>query len=469
MRAGVSLPVIRTWSEGARPVMEKQISNFIRALRSAEVRVSTGEALDAARTVAMIGYDDRLLMKDSLACVLAKSEAEKSIHDRLFDLYFSAAPASAPFQAGSAEEGDGADSETPQDAADRLSALTAPGNEQALASAVERAAEAAGLNDIRFSTQVAYFAQSMVRAMGGEALQARLLEALQGRTPDADAEAQRLIDVRRTLTMTARARAERAFEIFGAAETERFRDDVAATKRLSTIEASDMARMKQLVMKIARRLAVKHSRRRKRTQRGLLDVRRTMRANAGVDGVPFNVIWRQKKKDRPKIIVICDVSGSVAAYVRFLLLLLFSMKEAIPDLSAFAFSYRLKCVDDILENNEFDAAIKKILREMGLGSTSYGQAFSDFKLEHENKIDRRTTIIIMGDGRSNYGDPRLDLFRDFAGRAKRIIWLNPEGRPLWGTGDSVIPRYEPFCAQMSHVATLKDLEKAIDEVLTAYS
>jgi uncharacterized protein len=448
--------------------MEKQISNFIRALRSADVRVSTGEALDAARTVAMIGYDDRALMKDSLACVLAKSESEKQIHDRLFELYFSSAPAGSAAQSAGTEN-EGEPGEDPKDAAERLSQLTQQGNEQALATAIERAAEQAGLNDIRFSTQVAYFAQSMVRAMGGEQLQARLLEALQGRTPDADAEAQRLIEVRRTLTMTARERAERAFQIFGAAETEKFRDEVAATKRLSAIEANDMARMKQLVAKVAKRLAVKHSRRRKRTQRGLLDVRRTMRANAGVDGIPFNVIWRQKKKDRPKIIVICDVSGSVALYVRFLLLLLFSMKEAIPDLHAFAFSYRLKSVDDILETMEFDAAIKKILREIGLGSTSYGQAFSDFKMEHENKIDRRTTIIILGDGRSNYGDPRLDLFRDFAGRAKRVIWLNPEGRALWGTGDSVIPRYEPFCAQMSHVATLKDLEKAIDEVLTAYS
>jgi hypothetical protein len=449
--------------------MEKQISNFIRALRSADVRVSTGEALDAARTVAMIGYDDRLLMKDSLACVLAKSESEKLIHDRLFELYFSAAPAGSAAPDASAGNDDGASDEDPKDAAERLSQLTQPGNEQALATAIERAAEAAGLNDIRFSTQVAYFAQSMIRAMGGEQLQARLLEALQGRTPDADAVAQRLIDVRRALTMAARERAERAFQIFGAAETEKFRDEVAATKRLSAIEASDMARMKQLVMKVAKRLAVKHSRRRKRTQRGLLDVRRTMRANAGVDGVPFNVIWRQKKKDRPKILVICDVSGSVALYVRFLLLLLYSMKEAIPDLNAFAFSYRLKAVDDILETMEFDAAIKKILREIGLGSTSYGQAFSDFKMEHEHKIDRRTTIIILGDGRSNYGDPRIDLFRDFASRAKRVIWLNPEGRSLWGTGDSVIPRYEPFCAQMGHVATLKDLEKAIDEVLTAYS
>lgn len=446
--------------------MERQISNFIRALRSADVRVSTGEALDAARTIAMIGYGDRALMKDSLACVLAKSEAEKDIHDRLFDLYFSAAPQGKP-SAQQADESE--DSEEAADKVEQMVSLTEEGNEEALASAVERAAEAAGLNDIRFSTQVAYYAQQMVKAMGGETLQARLLEALQqssGR--GADAEAQRLIDARRALTMAARERAERAFEVFGAGETEKFRDEVAATRRLNAMEAHDMARMKLLIAKIAKRLAVKHSRRRKKTSRGILDVRRTMRANAGYDGVPFNVIWRQNKKDRPKIVAICDVSGSVAAYVRFLLLLLYSMKEVIPDLHAYAFSYRLGDVSSILENNEFDGAMKKILREHGLGSTSYGQAWSDFQMNHETIIDRRTTVLILGDGRSNYGDPRLDLFSGFSGRAKQVIWLNPEGPSLWGTGDSVIPRYAPYCKQMSHVATLRDLERALDEILTSY-
>lgn len=457
--------------------MERQISNFIRALRSADVKVSTGEALDAARTVAMIGYGDRTLLKDSLACVLAKSEAEKDIHDKLFDLYFarsnkrSEAASSDDSEDGESEGQASADGEPGDqgDAVEQMVALTQEGNEEALATAVERAAEAAGLNDIRFSTQVAYYAQQMLRAMGGEKLQDRLLQALQNSGAQADTEAQRLIDARRALTMAARERAERAFEVFGAGETEKFRDDVAATKRLTALEAHDMARMKLLIAKVAKRLAVKHSRRRKRTTRGLLDVRKTMRANAGYDGVPFNVIWRQKKRDRPKIVAICDVSGSVAAYVRFLLLLLYSLKEVIPDLHAYAFSYRLGDVSDILENNEFDGAMKKILREFGLGSTSYGQAFSDFSMNHETVIDRRSTVIVLGDGRSNYGDPRLDLFSGFAGRAKQVIWLNPEGPALWGTGDSVIPRYAPYCKQMSHVATLKDLERAIDEILTSYS
>ncbi len=445
--------------------MEAALTNFIRALRSSDVRVSTGEALDAARTVALIGYADRALMKDSLGCVLAKSPEEKATHDRLFDLYFTAAPARNP-DGETSEDGEPQGGEG--DRADELAQMIESSDSAALSGELERAADAAGLNDIRFSTQVAYYAQQMVRAMGGEALQARLLEALQGQGEANERDAQRFIDVRRALTMAARERAERAFEVFGRGETQAFRDDFAASKALSALDRHDMARMKALVAKIAKRLAVKHSRRRRKTSRGILDVRRTMRANAGLDGVPFNVVWRQKKRDRPKIVAICDVSGSVAAYVRFLLLLLYSMREAVPDIHTFAFSFRLQNVDGILDSMEFEAAMARIIREVGLGSTSYGQAWSDFKMDHERLIDRRTTIIVLGDGRSNYGDPRLDLFREFAGRAKRVIWLNPEGEPLWGTGDSVIPRYQPFCAQMSHVATLKDLERAVDDVLAAY-
>jgi len=446
--------------------MERPLTNFIRALRSSDVRVSTGEALDAARTLKLIGYADRAMLKDSLGCVLAKSPDEKLTFDQLFELYFSRADTPPPQDQDREPSPEGASEEnggTPDPVG-----LMESGDEAAIAMALEKAAEAAGVDDIRFSTQVAYFAQQMVKQMGGEQLQARLLAALQQGGQEGDAEAQRLIDIRRDLTMRARERAEQAFDVFGAGETQQFRDEYASEKKLSALDRSDMERMKRLVAKIARRLAVKHSRRRRKRNRGQLDVRRTMRANAAFDGVPFNVIWRQKRKDRPKIVVICDVSGSVAQYVRFLLLLLWSMKDVVPDLHAFAFSFRLGAVDDVLEQNEFEKAMEKILREYGMGSTSYGQAWSDLKIHHEQIIDRRTTLLVLGDARSNYGDPRIDLFREFAVRAKRVIWLNPEGPMLWGTGDSVMPRYKPFCAKLSHVATLKDLERAVDEILSAY-
>jgi uncharacterized protein with von Willebrand factor type A (vWA) domain len=446
--------------------MERPLTNFIRALRSSEVRVSTGEALDAANTLKLVGYADRGMLKDSLACVLAKSPEEKITFDELVELYFSRKDAGSQAEQ---EEADTSTASSVEGESPDLAELMESGDETAISLALEKAAEAAGVDDIRFSTQVAYYAQQMLKQMGGESLQARLLEALQQGGQEGDAEAQRLIDVRRDATLRARERAEKAFQVFGAGETQQFRDDYAAEKKLSALDRSDMERMKRLIAKIAKRLAVKHSRRKRRRNRGQLDVRRTMRANAGFDGVPFNVVWRQKRKDRPKIVVICDVSGSVAQYVRFLLLLLWSMKDVVPDLHAFAFSFRLGSVDDVLEQNDFETAMAKILREYGMGSTSYGQAWSDLKIHHEQIIDRRTTLLVLGDARSNYGDPRVDLFREFASRAKRVIWLNPEGPGLWGTGDSVIPRYAPFCAQITHVSTLKDLERAVDEILSAYN
>ena len=444
--------------------MDAQLTNFIRALRSSDVRVSTGEAIDAARAVALMGYKDKQQLKDTLRCVLPKTLDEIATYDALFDLYFASNRTAASAESNTDTEG----GNDPADTTDPV-ALIESDDEAAIATAIEQAATDANLNDIRFSTQVSYYAQQMVRAMGGDSLQARLLEALQGRGPEADAEAQKLIDVRRELTLRARERAERAFDVFGAGATEQFRNDYAAQKNLSAMDRSDLERMKILIAKIAKRLAVKHSRRRRKTNRGQLNIRRTMRENAGFDGTPFNVIWRQKRKDRPKIIVICDVSGSVARYVRFLLLLLWSMKDTVPDMHAFAFSNRLHCVDDLLKKDNFDAAMESILRTAGMGSTSYGQALSDFKVNHESTIDRRTTIIVLGDGRSNYDDPRTDLFSQFATRAKRVIWLNPEGPALWGTGDSEIPKFQPYCAQMSHVATLKDLERAVDDVLSAYT
>ncbi|MEO1407047.1 MAG: VWA domain-containing protein, partial [Pseudomonadota bacterium] len=171
---------------------------------------------------------------------------------------------------------------------------------------------------------------------------------------------------------------------------------------------------------------------------------------------------------RPKIIAICDVSGSVSQYVRFLLMLLYAFRETVPDIRTFAFSGRLEDVDKTFEEFGFEAGMERIIKTIGMSSTDYGQALSDLRVGHWDAIDRRSTIIMLGDGRSNYGDPRLDLFKEAAARAKRVIWLCPEPQSLWGTGDSAIPRYQPHCAVLEEVASLKDLERAVDGVLAAY-
>ena len=438
----------------------RTLSDFVRALRASDVRVSTGESIDAARAMKLVGYEDRERLRDTLGMVLAKSPEEKETHDRLFDLFFRRARANE-VQTSSSEE------ETAADAGD-IQSLIDSSDETAIALAMEQAGEAADLADIRFSTQVPFYVQKMMKAMGGDALQSQLVEQLQAHTPEGDAAAAEMIAARREMMARARQHVEQQFDIFGSGATQQFRDDLLAAKALDKLSRRDLERMKALVEKVAKRLATKYARRRRKRSSGRLDVRRTLRSNAGFDGVPFNVVWKQRHRDQPKIVTLCDVSGSVSRYVRFLLMLLFAFRETVPDIRSFAFSGRLEDVDPVFEDFGFEAGMDRIIKTIGMSSTDYGQALSDLRVGHWSAIDRRTTLVILGDGRSNYGDPRLDLFREATARAKRTIWLCPEPKALWGTGDSLIPRYRPHCDVLSEVATLKDLERAVDGVLAAY-
>ncbi|MEO1101019.1 MAG: VWA domain-containing protein [Pseudomonadota bacterium] len=442
---------------------EQVLTDFIRALRSADVRVSTGEAIDAANAVKLMGYADRTRLSDTLRCVLAKSPAEKATHDRLFDLYFSrkAPETPSPETDDSSEDGD-------EGGSDMLD-LIESGDETQIAMALEQAGEEAGIAEIRFSTQVPYFAQQMMKAMGVERLEGQMMDAFREKTDEGDERAQELIDGRAEMFQRTRDHAQRAFETFGAGATEQFRDEFLSDKRITQLDRRDLDRMRSLVEKMAKRLAVKHSRRRRKKNRGQLDVRKTLRANAGYDGVPFDLAWKQKKRDRPKIIAICDVSGSVAQVVRFFLMLLYSLHDTVPDLRAFAFSGRLEDVGDILETEDFTAAMDRIINQIGMRSTDYGQSLSDLKVDHWQAIDRRATVIILGDGRSNYGDPRVDLLSEMTARAKRTLWLSPEPESMWGSGDSELLRYQAYCDKMVHVMTIKDLERVVDEVLASYN
>ena len=443
----------------------RTLSDFIRALRASDVRVSTGEAIDAAGAMKLVGFDDRTRLRDTLGIVLAKSPEEKETHDHLFDLFFKRERPHG--QTGERAEDDGGAAPA-RDEMD-LQGLSESGDEAAIAMALERAAEEVGLGDIRFSTQTSYYAQKMLKAMGGDGLQQKLVEQLQAHTPEGEEAAKALMAARADMLARSREHVERSFEVFGVGATEQFRDDYLSDTALDRVTGQDMARMRSLIARIAKKLATKHSRKRRKRNVGVLDVRRTLRANAGFDGVPFDVAWKQKTKDRPKIMAICDVSGSVAQYVRFLLLLLYSFQEEIPDITSFAFSGRLQNVSEQLESHDFEEAMDRITKTIGMSSTDYGQSWSDLKTQHFNLIDRRTTLIILGDGRSNYGDGRLDIFREATARAKRTIWLTPEQKPLWGTGDSLLPRYQPYCDVMTPVANLRDLERAVDDVLAAYA
>lgn len=462
--------------------MERTLTRFVRALRTAGMPVSSAEAIDASRALALVGYQDREVLKASLAIVMAKSEEDDALFDQVFDTFFNAADASrlaqaqgsqAPQQAERSESGQ-EDSPHPDGApgsagdAEAFVSLARSNDASRIAVAMARAATAVGADEIRFASQTAYFVRKMLEKLGLNALETRLENTLDERTADARKRAQALIEARTALQRAARAHVEQRFQVFGRPATETFMDEVVTQRSIGELSQRDMERMKVLIARMAKRLAVRHSRPRRIRNRGQIDVRRTLRANSGHDGVPFDLVWKTRKRDKPKIVAICDVSGSVAQYVRFLLLFLHALSEKVADLDAYAFSARLLDVGPALQRLDFESAMNRILLEAGGGSTDYGQALLDLHNEHWQVIDRRTTVIVLGDGRSNGSDPRLDLFAEMADRARRVVWLCPEPQRRWGTGDSCILQYEPFCSHLSYCATAADLERAVDEVLSAY-
>ena len=412
--------------------MEQALTGFVRALRAAGVETSTAETLDAARAVALVGYARRDHLKTTLGLVLAKSEDERRLHDEVFERYF------APPATASAEQAEGANQD---DAA--TPAGSAPGDHRAdfeLDIALAQAAQAVGVDEIRFISQVPVFTQ-------------RLLAALGKQPPDP------------ALRARARALVQQRFELHGRAATEAFLTEVAVARPLGRVSPPDMDRMKAVVARLAKRLAARHSRRRRVRLPHQLDLRRTLRANAGHDGLPWALHFKHKRRDRPRIVVLCDVSGSVMAHVRFLLLLLYAMHDAVADLRTFAFSNRLHDVGAVLAHQPFDEAIATILKQAGGGATDYGQALADLSALPEGLVNRHTTLLVLGDGRSNHSDPRLDLFATLADRARRVLWLCPEPEGRWGSGDSCMRQYQPFCTHLSHCTTVLDLEQAIDEAL----
>ena len=454
--------------------MDASLAGFVRALRVAGAQASTAEAIDAARAMALVGFGDRDSLKASLGVVLAKSVEEKVIHDRVFDLYYSLPDAP-----------DNPDEDRPQDSASQDEAAgertgdaevdalldLADGRQgrDALDAALRRAAGQAGVDDIRFSSQTSFFVRKMLAGMGIAPLEARLLERLGQASDEAQAEAKALGAARDLLQRQARALVEQRFELFGRPATENFMTEVAVRRPLGRMGPPDIDRMKVAVARMAKRLAAKHSQRRRIRLHGQLDFRRTLRANAGLDGVPVNLSFKHKRRDKPRLVVICDVSSSVAAHVRFLLLFLYALHGTVTDLRSFGFSHRLQDVAAPLETMPFDDAMELILREVGGGATDYGRAWVDLRDQHWDCIDRRTTVLVLGDGRSNQTDPRLDIFAELTERAKRVVWLCNEPPVRWGSGDSCMLQYRPLCTHVTHCASAADLERAIDEALQAYS
>jgi uncharacterized protein with von Willebrand factor type A (vWA) domain len=456
--------------------MRENLHRFFRAARGAGVKVSPAESIDAMRAVASVGLSDRGILRDTLLLTLAKTEDEKQALSECFDLFFKI-PEPAQSSQGAAESDGGSEASKQaelQDTADTsepsteglgpLAQMLLSQDRSAISATIANASNAASLSNIRYFTQRGIFSGRILDLMGIQ----RLRDDLDELSATNPAIAERLTAALDQLRDNVRDMVSQALLLYGREEAENLRNELLRNAPLSQIDPRQVEQMRLLIRQIARRLRERYSKPRKRQRRGHLDVRRTIRRNAAWGGVPFLTAWKRRRRDRPKIVALCDVSGSVAQVSNFFLLLIHSLHEVVSDVRSFAFSGRLIEVSDILESRPPQEAMQEIMSKVGFGSSDYGRSFVDFEKQWMSAITQQTTVIVLGDARSNKLDPRADILRRIAERSKRLVWLNPEGRPAWGFGDSEMSRYATFCSVVRQCATAQQLERAVSDIVATY-
>ena len=470
--------------------MQSNLVSFIQVLRTHDVRVSPAETLDAMTVATTLGYANRNMLRDGLAMTLAKTPEEEAIFLSCFDRYFyqrlsdfsdtESTLTDMPEESATHEEAaDGTGdqiSESPE-----LSPLDAAAREDAgiqalmdsalmqslvnndrneLTMAIGRAAEQAGLRQIQMFTQKGQFTRKILDAMGEEQLRSAVIELERQQSP-ALLDLQRYRDI---LREQVRDFVEREYLLHAEGKTRQFMDDLLTKTRLNNIEHMYLHKVHELIRKMARKLASRHSHKRRQLKRGQLNMAKTMRKGIPNDGLMFNTYWRKTRKEKPQILAVCDVSGSVAAYAKFLLLFLYSLQDVLPKVRSFAFSSHLGEVSSYFDDYPVEKAIDLVNLKYG-GATDYGSSLQDFAKLALDDINSNTTVIILGDARNNNGNPQLEIMQSIYQRARQVIWLNPESRRVWGSGDSEMLRYLSACHFSAECNNLKQLERIVDQLL----
>lgn len=462
-----------------------QLLVFIKYLRGRDIPISPADSLDAVHVASLIGYQDREQLKHGLAAVLAKSRREAQLFNAAFDNFFSiehSAISNGSDQANSEAQSSDATQTQSSENTEQPSALAqladesssvaelmqtplmealTQGDEGALAVAIEAAAGAADIKSIRLFTQRGQYIRKLLDALGEQQLRDVAIE-LESSDQAAFDELQAL---RAELLERARDRVERAYTVFASGDTDDFLDEALSKVRLGNIAPHQMARLKKLLDRMARKLAARHGRRRRKSRRGQLNITGTLRKAVTTDGIPFEPRFRTIQRRRPQVIAICDVSGSVAAYAKFLLMFLYALQDVLPRTRSFAFSSNLGEVTHWFDELPVETAIERVNLSYG-GATDYGRALTDFSALALQDINRSTTVIVLGDARNNDSDPRLDILADIKSRCKQFIWLNPETRRAWGSGDSEMLSVIRHCHIAAECNNLKQLERIVDKLLT---
>jgi uncharacterized protein with von Willebrand factor type A (vWA) domain len=450
--------------------MDLTLARFVTALRKADVRVSPAETLDAFEVTQRLGVADAATLRNGLRLVLAKTVADKARFDSCFERFFHQLGFRAPVKQSFFR---GIDRETllhdlkPRVSGELHEVLDEVMHDDRshLAFRLEQVASALHLERMHALRDRTAYAEQIARVLGADELEA-LLRDEGAALPSETAHALRY--VRMYLREQVHAYVDTQYRLRVDASGRKGILEAAFQSSLANLPPDFHADMRAQVERIAARLSKDHRRRRKVARRGVLDLKRTLRANIAYDETLFNLHWRRQARERATVFALCDVSGSVSRIARFLLLLLYNLADVLPQVRSFAFSSRLGEVTRLFEGKALEVAVEEALFDWGKGNTDYARAFTDFRELALADVNHRSTVIILGDARNNHYDPKPERLKEIAARAKQVLWLNPEPEEQWGDGDSEMLRYAPHCFRVTRLASLKDLERFADTLLAAH-
>jgi uncharacterized protein with von Willebrand factor type A (vWA) domain len=472
--------------------MEKKILEFANILRKSGIRVSTAETIDSFVALDELSLEDREIFKDALRTTMVKRGEEISTFDQLFDLFWSGfydnlresfgqatgglaesgvdieelmRAIAQMLQSGAAESGDLSD----------LARALLTADLSQLENMIRMAAQQAGVGRIENFLQVGFFSRRTLEQMGVEGaadelreLASRLEQA--GMSPEQIQALRNLIErLLEAMRRSVRAYTERELQQQNHDYMEKFRRETLLEKSFYHLTEDEIRKMREVVERLAQRIKNILSVRKRRLKRGKLDLHQTLRRNMSHGGIPFELIFKQRKKDRPKLVILTDVSSSVANVSRFMLQFVYSLQEAFTKIRSFVFVAELGEVTPLFQEKEISDAIEAALEG---GDTinvytrsNFGYAFHHFWQNYLSAIDNKTTVLILGDARNNYNDPRAWCLRDIHNKAKNVVWLNPENPSAWGFGDSVMDKYLPHCDVAEECRNLRQLSKIVDGLL----
>lgn len=444
------------------------LGSFVGELRSLGIPVSTAEVLDAAESVRFVEIAERENVREALAATLIKNPRHRAPFDVAFDVFFYEVQSSPDQWVEDGAVPAAGESDVEALVARMIEALRS-GDRAQLQSAIRSAvAQLSGFQTGRPVGGRYYLYRVMQRLEGIESAlaPAGALSGLEARLNKDEVDSLlRLLQAEIRREITSRLVADRGAE----AVARTLREPLAEDIDLMHATQAELERVEAAIAPLARKLATRLGQRRRRHRTGRLDVRRTIRMSLAHGGALIEPRFRPPRISKPEIVLLCDVSGSMAAFARFTMQFTYAMGNQFSRVRTFAFIDEIDEVTHLLAaGSGFDGTMTTIGDTATVvgrdGHSDYGAVLRAFRDRYPDAVTARSTLIVAGDARTNFREAGDEVFSEVADRARATFWLNPEARRFWDTGDSEMSRYRPACDVVYEVRTLRQLELFVADV-----